>query len=82
MLIRERGKGDVVKGLRVYIKRMERRYECPSDAMVSAVKCHLVKETAEIGKWMTRYRILNGLESGRKDRPLHGDMTGINTKDI
>lgn len=41
-----------------YVKRMEARYECPSETMVAAIEAGYMKNTAEIGRWLASYRTL------------------------
>jgi len=65
---------DTLNRLRRYIQRYERRYEVPSEVMSEAVTRSLVKETAEISRWLNSYAILKKLE----ERP--GRTTGIRTK--
>jgi hypothetical protein len=62
MVIREEPKEQAIGRLRTYVQRHERRYECQSEKMIKAVSKGRVKETAEIGKWLTKYRVLKALE--------------------
>lgn len=55
-------KQETIDRMKVYIRRFERRYECPSQHMLEAVEHGLVKETAEISKWLSNYRVLKSLE--------------------
>jgi hypothetical protein len=47
--------------LETFVHRMERRYECTSDEATEAVRDGTMRETAEIGKWLTNYRTLQRL---------------------
>ena len=58
-----------------YLYRFERRYEVPSEKMVELVKGGQLRETAEIGQWLSAYRRLAELQAGR--RP--GRTTGTRT---
>lgn len=62
--------------LRAQVRRYERRYECPSATMAEAVRHGLVKETAEISKWLSALRVLESLQR----RPANGRTTGTRTK--
>lgn len=66
---------ETVGRLQTYIHRLERRYECSSKVMADAVKCDLVKETADISRWLSTYRVLLSLE----DETSSGRMTGTRT---
>ena len=50
-----------IERLRTFVGRMEHRYECSSDFMVSAVANGHMKETAEVARWLTSYRTLQRL---------------------
>lgn len=52
-----------VKRLETYVQRMERRYEVASEEVLRGVSCHQVKETAEIGRWLSSYRALQSLRA-------------------
>ena len=52
-----------VARLEVYIGRMERRYERPSDQLEAAVGCGEIRETAEITRWLMSYRTLRRLKA-------------------
>ena len=60
--------------LDTFVRRLEARYECPSEAMVSAIGAGLCKETAEISQWLAAHRTLNRL------RDAAGQGTGMNTR--
>lgn len=62
-----------IERLRTYVRRMERRYECPSDVMSLSVLHGHMKETAEVSKWLSCYRTLRELME------LAGPETGITT---
>ena len=64
---------EAINQLQQDITLFERRYECSSDFMVAAVENGHMKETAEIGVWMNKCRVLARLEGC--DR--RGLMTGI-----
>lgn len=68
--IRRVTKQVAIKRLRVNIARFERRYECHSHDMIQAVTEGRVRETAEVSKWLTNYRVLKNLEQrpGRTDQ--------------
>lgn len=55
---------DEVQRLAVYVARMERRYECSSAFAELAVASGNLKETAEISRWLTNYRVLTRLSAG------------------
>jgi ribosomal protein S21 len=67
MTVRSESVEDTLKRLRTYVSRFERRYECRSQVMAEAVSSKQVRETAEIGRWLTTYHVLKDLErrSGR-----------------
>ena len=52
---------ETVRRLETFIHRMERRYECPTDFVEQATLRGYMKETAEIGRWLTSYRTLGRL---------------------
>lgn len=54
---------ETVERLDTYVRRMERRYECTSDFVTSAVGQGYLKETAEISRWLTSYRTLRRLQA-------------------
>lgn len=62
-----------IERLSTLIHRFERRYECSSEAMLTATKTGQAKETAEIAKWLTSYQALRNLQA-------HGRTTGTRTK--
>ncbi|GEM_PF-6800571 len=64
MVIRQESREQTVHRLRIFVNRFERRYERSSESMLKAVKDGEMKETAEIAKWLMRYRILKDLEEG------------------
>ena len=72
--VRRESVDDTLARLRVYVRRFERRYECPSDEMLAKVKSRQTKETAEISRWLSAYRELTTLEK------QFGHMTGSRTK--
>jgi hypothetical protein len=49
---------DEIKRLERYVQRMERRYECPSDVAMQAVKWGRMKETADVCRWLIDYQAL------------------------
>jgi hypothetical protein len=49
---------DEIKRLERYVQRMERRYECPSDVAMQAVKWGRMKETADVALWLINYQDL------------------------
>lgn len=76
--VRKEAVRDTITRLERYVLRLERRYEMPSTAMVAAVKSGHVRETAEIGQWLTRLRLLEELQA----RPGSKRTTGIRTTRI
>jgi len=63
-----------IRRLKVFVARMEHRYECPSDEMLRAVKAGDMRETAEVERWLMNYRSLLELQE------RCGDTTGFLTK--
>lgn len=54
---------DAIDRLSTYVRRMEQRYECKSPVMAAAVEERMVKETAEIARWLISYRTLLRLQA-------------------
>ena len=50
-----------IERLVTFIGRMERRYECSSDSMATAVVAGTMRETTEIARWLNDYRTLQRL---------------------
>lgn len=71
---RQESISDAIRRLQTYVARFERRYECSSEVMDQATRTGLVKETAEISKWLMNYRVLQNL----KERV--GPTTGTHTR--
>ena len=44
--------------LETFVRRMERRYECDSEAMRCNVREGRFPETREVGKWLAEYHLL------------------------
>lgn len=59
---RQESISDAIRRLQTYVARFERRYECSSEVMAQATLIGLVKETAEISKWLMNYRVLQNLK--------------------
>lgn len=53
---------ETVRRLEAFVRRMERRYECSSDDMASAVRGG-AKETAEVARWLISFRTLQRLRA-------------------
>jgi hypothetical protein len=66
--------GKMISRLEVFVSRMERRYECTSEAMENDVKAGRARETAEISRWLGEYHALAQLRA-------HGGVTGSTTSD-
>jgi len=64
--------GEMVSRLDVFVSRMERRYECTSEAMADEVASGRARETAEISRWLGEYQALIRLRA-------HGRETGSTT---
>ena len=47
--------------LRTFIDRMERRYECSSEVMAAEVASGKSRDTAEVARWLSDYRLLQSL---------------------
>ena len=73
---REALKGNNLGGSSALVSCFERRYEVSSAEMDEAVRTKRVKETAEIGHWLTIYRRLAGLHAQQQI----GHMTGTHIK--
>lgn len=54
---------EAIQRLSTYVRRMEQRYECKSPVMAAAVEERMVKETAEIARWLISYRTLLRLQA-------------------
>ena len=68
-----------VRRLETFVSRMERRYECSSEAMLREVRKRPSRETREVGKWLAEYSLLTRL----REREAVGVATGstsTNTK--
>ena len=50
-----------VRRLETFVSRMERRYECSSEAMLREVQERPERETREVGKWLAEYHLLTRL---------------------
>ncbi len=61
--VRRESVEDTISRLETYVRRFERRYECTSEAMLSAVVNKFQRETAEIGQWMMSYQALADLRT-------------------
>ena len=54
---------DTSRRLRTLIGRMEHRYECPSEEIVTALAAGRVRETAEIARWLAAWDFLRELNA-------------------
>jgi len=61
--------------LETFISRMERRYECTSQAMLDDVRAGRARETAEVSRWLGEYQALVSLRA-------HGREAGSATNNI
>lgn len=66
---------ETIARLEDFVMLMEERYEISSESVVKAVAQGEMKETAEVGKWLSYYQNLQRL------RAVHGGETGIHTTD-
>ena len=55
--------------------RCERRYEIGSEEMQDLVRSGKWRETAEIGQWLTKYRVLNELKGREASKRTTGTRT-------
>ena len=67
MKVRTESIGQTLNRLETYVRRFERRYECSSEEMLQAVKDGR-KETAEISRWLNRFKVFRGLERKAVER--------------
>jgi hypothetical protein len=74
--VRRESVDEAVTRLRTHLERYEARYECRSDFMVQAIECGHMKETAEIGRWLSSYQALQAL----LETQAGGRTTGTRTK--
>jgi len=75
--VRQEPMSEAIKRLARFVQRFERRYELSSEAMFGELTSGRRKETAEISRWLSSYRVLNNL---RGQPP--GRTTGTPTKII
>ncbi len=54
---------DTIKRLETYVRRLEARYECSSNAMSTAVNAGDMRATAEVCRWLTADRTLARLKN-------------------
>jgi hypothetical protein len=66
---------ETIARLERYVSRLERRYEVTSAAMVDDVRSGRVRETAEIGQWLSRFRQLEELQAQRVSKRTTGTHT-------
>lgn len=65
MPVVEQPLSEAISRLSTYVRRMEQRYECKSPVMAAAVEERMVKETAEVARWLISYRTLLRLRAER-----------------
>ena len=65
-----------VRRLETFVSRMERRYECSSEAMLREVSERPSRETREVGKWLAEYSLLTRL----RELEAAGDVAGLPSK--
>lgn len=61
-----------IQRLETFVRRMERRYECDSEAMERRVREGHAPETREVGKWLAEYHLLTRLRHLQAGGPEAG----------
>jgi hypothetical protein len=74
--VRRVSTADELRRYQRLVSKFEGRYECSSEAALSAVRAGLMKETADVAKWLSAFKILGHL----KEIEQAGDATGSPTK--
>lgn len=59
--VRSEPVAETIRRLERFIARMEARYECSSEEMEQLVAAGRLRETREVGKWLTEVRMLRAL---------------------
>ena len=73
--IRKVSVADEIKRLERLVARYEWRYECSSEAALSAVQAGIMRETAEVAEWLITYWDLKTLQELQA-----GDEAGSRSK--
>jgi hypothetical protein len=66
---------ETIERLEVFVSRFERRYECPSEVALAAVRAGQMKETAEVARWLSAYRDLLRLREVHASGTEPGSLT-------
>lgn len=59
--VRRESVDTTIARLKTFIDRMERRYECSSEVMAVEVASGKARDTAEVARWLSDYRLLLSL---------------------
>ena len=66
---------ETTRRLEACVADMEKRYECRSEVMFRDVSSGKTRETVEIAKWLTNYRVLTSLREAPGGGSERGSLT-------